>query len=212
MENLDANGNPIVNPADDTGKNPPKDPNAPGAGGDDPNNKGGDDKTPPEDKKGWVPSSRLKEEADARREAEAKLKEYQDKETQEEEKKKKAQGKYEELITEKDGKIKELDSKVQTIPQYEEKISAMTDNALAGIKASIGEEKLNKILGIVWFDTLDVIWKADSLEKINALVAELAPQKPDPKGGAGIDPNKGGAGDWKVTFDSLVSGMFGAKK
>lgn len=208
--NLDANGNPIVAPADDTGKNPPADPNKPGAWGDD--KKPGDDNgTPPDDKKGWVPSSRLKEEADARRDAEAKLKEYQDKETAEEEKKKKAQGKYEELITEKDGKIKELDGKVQTIPQYEAKISAMTENALAGIKTAIGEEKLNKILGIVWFDALDVIGKADSLEKINALVAELAPSKPDPKGGAGIDPNKGGAGDGKVTFDGLLSGMFGKK-
>lgn len=223
MTDVNDNGqNPNGTSSDNASNNNGSNSNNAG-GGDGQNKDKGDDKgNNPTDKKGdpnQVPSWRLKEEADARRAAEAKLKEYQDKEAQEEEKKKKAQGKYEELITEKDGKIKEYETKVATIPTYEAKITAMVDNALAWVKTAIGEEKLNKILGIVGFDSLDVLGKADSLEKIASLVAEIAPanngNNQSAKGGAGIDPNKDKSIDEaaKGWFNSFLSAMlWGASK
>lgn len=169
------------------------------------NNQDGDwgweDKDKDTDKNTSVPSFRLKEEADKRRDAESQLKtandklaEYQEKERLEKEKELKAKWKFEEILKTREDEIATLTPFKEKTEQLESAVNAIVEQQLETIKTSIGEEKLNKILWLVWYENLDVLWKSNALPKINELVSELwgwNQQQSQNKGWNGIDPNKG---------------------
>lgn len=128
-------------------------------------------------KEPYIPKSRFDEVNQAKKDAEAKLAEYEEKERKAEEKKKRQEGKYEELLTEKDATIAELTSKTESLSAMETALNAQTETQLKEIAATIWEEKMTKLLGIVGFENLDALWKADSIAKIKDLASDFAPSE-----------------------------------
>lgn len=165
---VDENGNPIVNP-DDKGGQP--DPKATPPSGDGKDTKWGDDKDKDKD---MIPSYRLKEEADKRREAESKLAEYQKKEAKEAEDKKKSdeaealkKWEHEKVIKEKETEIESYKEKEKSREEKNAKIKTMADNKLADFEKKYGKEALDNAKTIIGSEDPRVILdRIDAVEKI----------------------------------------------
>lgn len=184
----------------DAGQNPAANANA--AGGDNAWNANtatdrggawGDDKTKGSEEKDkgseMIPSYRLKEEADKRREAEdkhtaaaAKLAEYEEKEKKEQEKKQREQGKFDEILAWKDKEIETLKSSTAKLTEYDAIVQATVTSELEAIEKSITKEKLDKILTTIWFAERDTLWQLAALTSVKSLVADLTPAVPSAKG------------------------------
>lgn len=169
---VDANGNPIVNPDDKGGK--PDDKGTP------PNHDGKDPKWGDDKDKDVVPSYRLKEEADKRREAETKLAEYQKKEAEEAEAKKKAdeaealkKWEHENVIKTKDAEIESYKEKEKTRWEKHAKIQTMAENKLADFEKKYGKEALENAKTIIGSEDPRVI--LDKIEAVEKIVWEKKP-------------------------------------
>lgn len=158
-----------------------------------------------------VPSWRLKEEADKRRELETKLKDYETKETEREKKNLEKQGKYKELLDTANKEVETLTAKVGTITEYDTAITGVVDAELATIKATVGDEKFDKLTSLLNMNALTALQKLQILPKLKELVGEFGEKKPDPKGGHSIpqhdtttyDKAKG-AGDFNGMLGSII--------
>lgn len=175
---LDENWNPIVT-ADDKGWKPDDKGTPPDHGGKD--DKWGDDK----DKNQTVPSYRLKEESDKRREAEEELAKYKKKEADEAEAKKKAdeeealkKWEHQKVIKEKEDVITSYKEKEKDWETKTSKIKEMADNKLADFEKRYGKEALESAKTVIGSEDPRVILdKIDSVEKIIW-------EKKAPKGGS----------------------------
>ncbi len=153
----------------------------------DPDKKGDDNKWGnPSD---VVPSRRLKEEADKRREAENKVKEYETKEAEREKKNLEKQGKFKELLDTANQEIETLKGKTKTIDEYDKAMETLVSTELEAIKTSLGEEKYKKIETLLDLPNKTALEKLQTLPKIKELVSDFVEKKPDPKWGQGIPPH-----------------------
>lgn len=211
-EVVDANGKPIVS-ADDKGAGANGNGNGDGTGGDNKWWDGGGS---------WggehmIPKSRFDEVNDRMKKAEAIVAASEAQKQKEAEDKAKANGEYETVIASKEAEIESLKSKATKVEEYDAKLTEIVTSSLDEVKTAIWEEKLNKLLGVVWFDKLDALEKAESITKIKDLAKDLAPAPGAGswgKGWTGIDPNKKASYDdaKKWGFNSLLSfAMTGGK-
>lgn len=141
----------------------------------DPDKKGDDNKWGnPSD---VVPSRRLKEEADKRREAEREKKNLE------------KQGKFKELLDTANQEIETLKGKTKTIDEYDKAMETLVSTELEAIKTSLGEEKYKKIETLLDLGNKTALEKLQTLPKIKELVSDFLEKKPDPKWGQGIPPH-----------------------
>lgn len=160
-----------------------------------------------------VPSRRLKEEADKRRELESKVKEYETQEAERERKNLEKQGKFKELLDDANKKIETLTQQTQVITEYETVMSTAVDAELHTIKSNLWEEKFNKISSLLSLETLTPLQKLQALPKLKELVTELADKKPEPKGGHSIAQHDNQAYDKAKSngdFNGLLSSIIGS--
>jgi hypothetical protein len=163
--------------------------------------------TPPANE--LVPSWRLKEEADKRREVETKLKEYETKETEREKKNLEKQGKYKELLDASSKEIETLKSQVAVIGEYDTAITGLVDVELTAIKTALGEEKFTKITTLLNLDSLSALQKLQALPKLKELVGEFWEKKPEAKWGHSISHHDTNTYD-KAKSTGDFNGMLGA--
>ena len=145
-----------------------------------------DKKPDPKSDTDLVPSRRLKEEADKRRELENKVKDFEAKDADREKKNLEKQGKYKELLDDATKQIETLTSQTQVITEYDTAMTAVVESELNIIKATLGDEKLTKISSLLNLDTLTPLQKLQTLPKLKELMGELTEKKPDPKWGHSI--------------------------
>lgn len=188
----------------DTTWNPAPADDTPPAWWTDPKNPKGDAPAPD-----VVPSWRLKEEADKRRDLETKLKEYETKETEREKKNLEKQGKYKELLENSTKEIEELKWKVAVITEYDTAITGVIEAELTAIKSALGEEKFTKVTTLLNLDTLTALQKLQTLPKLKELVAEFWEKKPEAKWGHSIAHHDTNTYD-KAKTTGDFNGMLGA--
>lgn len=94
----------------------------------------------------------------------------------------KEQGKYKELLTEKEAKIAELETTVATISSYESIVSTQVEAQIEDIKKDIGEESLKSILDMVGYENANVLDKYNLISKVKEIASKM---KPSATGGTG---------------------------
>lgn len=139
------------------------------------------DKKPDPKSDDLVPSRRLKEEANKRRELETKVKEFETQEADREKKNLEKQGKYKELLDDANKKIDTLTGQTAVVTEYETAMTAVVDSELNIIKTTLGDEKYAKISTLLNIDTLTPLQKLQTLPKLKELMGEFIEKKPDPK-------------------------------
>lgn len=145
-----------------------------------------DKKTDPKSDADMVPSRRLKEEADKRRELETKVKDYEEKEADREKKNLEKQGKFKELLDDANKKIQTLTEQTKVVAEYETAMTAVVESELTAIKTILGEERFAKVTNLLNLDALTPLQKIQVLPKLKELMTELGEKKPDPKWGHSI--------------------------
>ena len=169
-----------------------------------------DKKTDPKSDTDLVPSRRLKEEADKRRELETKVKDYEDKEADREKKNLEKQGKFKELLDDANKKIETLTDQTKVITEYETAMTAVVDSELTIIKTALGDERFARVTSLLNLDSLTPLQKIQVLPKLKELMAELWDKKPDPKWGHSIsqhDTNTYDKAKSTWDFNSLLTSI-----